>query len=77
MDLWNTETPVDCDGFTVCSPSPMGEANARLIAASPDLLVAAQRALDYLQSLPYEPSIHPSTKAQDALHDAIAKAEGR
>ncbi len=29
---------IDADGYTVCNPSPMGEANARLIAAAPDLL---------------------------------------
>lgn len=33
---------VDSDGVTVCNPSPMGEANARLIAAAPDLLAALQ-----------------------------------
>jgi hypothetical protein len=31
---------IDSDGFTICDPSPMGEANARLIAAAPDLLAA-------------------------------------
>jgi len=31
---------VDADGCTICNPSPMGEANARLIAAAPDLLEA-------------------------------------
>ena len=31
---------VDNEGYTVCSPSPMGQANARLIAAAPDLLAA-------------------------------------
>jgi hypothetical protein len=31
---------IDDDGYTVCNPSPMGEANARLIAAAPDLLDA-------------------------------------
>ena len=33
---------LDADGFTICDPSPMGEANARLIAAAPDLLAALQ-----------------------------------
>ena len=33
---------VDADGFTVCSPSPMGAGNARLIAAAPDLLAALE-----------------------------------
>ena len=47
-----------------------------LIAAAPALLAAAQQALDYLETLPYQPSIHPSTRAQDALHDAIVAAQG-
>lgn len=29
---------VSADGFVVCNPSPMGEKNARLIAAAPDML---------------------------------------
>lgn len=33
---------VDADGGTICNPSPMGEANARLIAAAPELLAALQ-----------------------------------
>jgi hypothetical protein len=28
---------VDAEGFTICNPSPMGEHNARLIAAAPQL----------------------------------------
>jgi hypothetical protein len=35
---------IDADGYTVCNPSPMGEANARLIAAAPMLLEALQDA---------------------------------
>lgn len=31
------------EGTLVCNPSPMGEANARLIAAAPDLLLALQK----------------------------------
>ena len=31
---------VDSEGFTIASPSPMGQANARLIAAAPELLSA-------------------------------------
>ena len=34
---------VDADGATVCDPSPMGEADARLIAAAPELLAFAER----------------------------------
>lgn len=33
---------VDEDGTVVCLPSPMGEANARLIHAAPDLLAALE-----------------------------------
>ena len=51
--------------------------DAHLIAAAPSLLDSAKKALDFIQSLPYEPSNTTSTKAQDALVDAIAKAEGR
>lgn len=29
---------VSDDGFVVCNPSPMGEKNARLIAAAPNML---------------------------------------
>jgi hypothetical protein len=47
-----------------------------LIKASPALLAAARLALDYLETLPHQPSIHPSTRAQDALHDAIVAAQG-
>jgi hypothetical protein len=49
---------------------------AALMSASPALLAAARLALDYLETLPYQPSIHPSTKAQDALYDAIVAAQG-
>ena len=47
-----------------------------LLAAAPALLAAARLALDYLETLPYQPSAHPSTRAQDALHDAIVAAQG-
>jgi hypothetical protein len=40
---------VDADGFTVCDPSPMGEANARLISAAPDLLEALCTALPFVE----------------------------
>ena len=48
----------------------------QLVIAHDELLAAARRALAYFEALPYEPSIHPSTKAQDALHDAITRATG-
>ena len=56
---------------------PGAKERARLIAAAPSLLDSVKKALDFIQSLPYEPSNTTSTKAQDALMDAIAKAEGR
>jgi hypothetical protein len=40
---------IDADGFTVCNPSPMGEANARLISAAPDLLDALYLALPFVE----------------------------
>ena len=40
---------IDADGFTVCNPSPMGEANARLISAAPDLLEALCTALPFVE----------------------------
>lgn len=52
-----------------------GEANARLIAAAPDLLAACREALDLLE----ERSATDERAAYLAQHmaDAIAKAEGR
>lgn len=49
---------------------------AALMAAAPELLEAARLALDYIESVTYESSNHPSTRAQDALNDAIARATG-
>jgi hypothetical protein len=40
---------LDSDGYTICNPSPMGEANARLIAAAPDLLDALLTALPFVE----------------------------
>jgi hypothetical protein len=59
---------IDEEGFTVCNPSPMGEANARLIAAAPDLLNALKSLLNDQRdaSLP----ILAQARA------AIARAEG-
>lgn len=37
---------VDADGFTIVEPSPMGESNARLIAAAPELLACLLDVLD-------------------------------
>jgi len=51
------------------------QANARLIAAAPDLLVVARGALGYLESLP--PSSRPDEAWFFPLREAIARAESR
>ena len=42
---------VTIDGETICTPSPMGNADAALIAAAPDLLAACQAVLDEFPGL--------------------------
>lgn len=63
---------VDADGDTICNPSPMGEANARLIAAAPDLLAALQSLVAVCENegFPHLGRILP------AARNAIAKATG-
>ena len=63
---------VDADGCTVCNPSPMGEANARLIAAAPDLLAALR---EYVER--HEAEGNPAGLPEYELASAaIAKATG-
>jgi hypothetical protein len=63
---------VDADGCTVCNPSPMGEANARLIAAAPDLLAALR---EYVER--HEAEGNPAGLPEYELAcTAIAKATG-
>lgn len=62
---------VDADGFTIAEPSPMGEANARLIAAAPELLAALQAIMDDPDAVDH--ILHLDAVAADA---AIAKATG-
>lgn len=52
---------------------PETEANARLIAAAPDLLEAAKAARERIKWLP---NIPENAEAMDALDAAIAAAEG-
>jgi hypothetical protein len=62
---------VTYDGETVCSPSPMGLENARLIAAAPDLLAAlkvAESALDAYSG--------GESSDLETIRAAIARAEG-
>lgn len=61
-------------GAIVCNPSPMGEANARLIAAAPDLLAALEELLPIAAR-----SIQGTTDGEpilQAARAAIAKATG-
>jgi len=51
------------------------DANARLIAAAPDLLAAAKRALNFIENT--EGEIGCSLESGELLRAAIAKAEGR
>lgn len=64
---------VEDDGTVVCLPSPMGEANARLIRAAPDMLAALEGLLA-LQGCGYvnESVIRQVTEQARA---AIAKAK--
>ena len=63
---------VDADGCTVCNPSPMGEANARLIAAAPDLLAALREYVERHEA-DGDPAGLPEYELACA---AIAKATG-
>ena len=61
---------INSDGYTVCNPSPMGEANARLISAAPDLLAALQDLLAATEET------YDSRHERQAALDAINKATG-
>ena len=64
---------VDADGCTVCNPSPMGEANARLIAAAPELLAACIEAMALFDNYP---EIWECIGTHEVMTAAIAKATG-
>lgn len=72
------------DALEICVPQ-FSEANARLIAASPDLLAACQLAREFIRNgieLGYirMPSVHtpdPAHKTLPAIEAAIAKATGK
>lgn len=53
------------------TPTGVGEANARLITAAPDLLAACLAALDHI-----DPDTRDGDRAIDLVRAAIAKAEG-
>jgi len=60
-----------CDGYDDMRHRDEVEANARLIAAAPDLLVACNEAFDFLGG------VDGATDMRGTLLAAIAKAEGR
>ena len=64
---------VDEEGCTVCNPSPMGEANARLIAAAPELLAACIEAMALFDNYP---EIWECIGTHEVMTAAIAKATG-
>ncbi len=63
---------VDADGTTICNPSPMGEANARLIAAAPDLLAV----LIDMVSASDRGDMDSLANATQTARNAIARAKG-
>jgi len=78
-------TIVDADGFTIADPSPMSEADARLIAAAPELLTALQNCVNVLSmALPLfgdESSDDQDSRDEvesvlDTARAALAKATG-
>ena len=67
---------VDSAGFTIADPSPMSEADARLISAAPDLL-AAVKALDDVFSHYCDGDPSPEEwAALKAARAAVRKATG-
>ena len=68
---------VDSDGFTVCDPSPMGEANARLIAAAPYLLETLERIADVIPDrLDHGIDVAIIQRCAAFARAAVAKATG-
>lgn len=62
---------VDADGFTIAEPSPMNEADARLIAAAPELLAALRDLLSATE--PTFDNRHEINAARDAIAQAIGE----
>ncbi len=67
---------VDADGFTICSPSPMGAGNARLIAAAPDLLDMCERLLGFAYHYGSTTGILAGDGMLTSAKALIAKAKG-
>lgn len=67
---------VDAEGFTVCSPSPMGGRGARLIRAAPDLLAALEGLLNMPEYDGTADTSRARLKAKQAARRAIKSAKG-
>jgi hypothetical protein len=69
---------VDEDGYTICNPSPMGEDNARLIAAAPALLASLQACVLQMEQMRgmFDDSDGSIQATIDDAKGAIAKATG-
>lgn len=69
---------VDADGFTIAEPSLMGEANARLIAAAPDMFDLLYTVLPYIEDLELDQMYKPGVVAAltRRIRDTLDKAEG-
>ncbi|GLW61507.1 hypothetical protein Hthe01_18560 [Hydrogenophilus thermoluteolus] len=66
---------LDEEGCVICYPSPMGEDNARLIAAAPDLLAALEQCVQVLKR-GFDDADGDSRMAMATALEAIAKAKG-
>ena len=66
---------VDADGFTIANPSPMGMANARLIAKAPDLRDALQNLLTAIHNRENNPGFASAGNYVRALERARALLE--
>ena len=67
---------VDAEGFTVCSPSPMGERGARLIRAAPDLLAALENLLAMPDYDGTQATSRERLRIKQAAKRAIKSAKG-
>jgi hypothetical protein len=63
---------IDGDGFTICDPSPMGAANARLIASAPALVDVLRCALADLEGLADEYELDDEHPARESIAEAQA-----
>jgi hypothetical protein len=71
---------VDADGYTICNPSPMGESNARLIAAAPSLLASLEACVWQIEQMRgmFDESDGTIQEALDGAYEAIRMAvEGK